>query len=140
VGVQKYEMIQQREALIENLLLQNPVDLSSLREISRLNGGFLTSALRRRVWPKLLDVNRYRLSDFRHFVDPHRDVNQVRCDVERSLWSFHSIRTGWDDALLARRRQALSNIIMALLCKYKNFNYFQGLHCIISVFLLVNET
>jgi len=69
VSKQELKALQrEREAEISKLLLQQPVDLVALRAISRLKGGFLTSRLRTRVWPKLLGINRYDLEDYRKYV------------------------------------------------------------------------
>ena len=124
--------------MIEKLLLEERVDLSKLRAVSRQPGGFLTNELRRRVWPKLLGVNRYDLVDYRVYVDPHRDDSQVRMDVDRSLWSFHHTKQ-WSTAHRENRRNALCNVITAILCRHAQLYYYQGFHDAVSVFLLVVE-
>ena len=126
------------EEELEQLLLAESVDLTALRAISRRPGGFLSHALRNRVWPKLLNLNRYELVDYRVFLDPHRDDSQVKCDVDRSLWSFRHA-AAWTDRYREHRRTALSNIIMAILCRNNTLYYFQGFHDLVSVFLLVLE-
>lgn len=91
-----------------------------------------------RVWPKLLGVNRYDVKDFRAHIVPHRDENQVLNDIDRSLWSLNPT-TSWSPALRHRRREALFNIIMAVLCKNESLYYYQGFHDVVSIFLLVLE-
>ena len=76
-------LVEKREALINKILLQQPVDLETLYSISRLPGGFVSNKVRTRVWPKLLNVNRYSVPDFRGYVENHRDTAQVICDVDR---------------------------------------------------------
>lgn len=123
-----------RSILIESTL----VDISRLKQVSRLKGGFLNAGIRQRVWPKLLGVNRYDVKDFRAHIVPHRDENQVLNDIDRSLWSLNPT-TSWSPALRHRRREALFNIIMAVLCKNESLYYYQGFHDVVSIFLLVLE-
>jgi hypothetical protein len=127
-----------REELIEQILSQQPVDVDALFAISRLEGGFMSNNIRKKVWPKLIGLNRYDLPDYRTYIDPHCDDSQVRCDVERSLWNYKDVRE-WDDDHREERRKALSNIIMAVLSRNSNLHYFQGYHDLISVILLVLE-
>jgi hypothetical protein len=65
------------EVEITKILLKNPVDLRALRRISRSKGGFGCNKLRARVWPKLLGINRYTVGDYRSYIDPHKDDEQV---------------------------------------------------------------
>lgn len=123
---------------IEKLLLQDKIDYNTLRTISRQEGGFLTNSLRNRVWPKLLNLNRYELVDYRVYLDPHRDDSQVKCDVDRSLWSFKHTSL-WADNHRENRRSVLSNVIMSVLCRHSELYYYQGFHDLVSVFLLVQE-
>ena len=126
------------ESKIKQLISQDPIDLQELHKISRLPGGFCNNILRQRVWPKLLGINRYDVLDFRNLIRPHRDTNQVICDIERSLWSLEET-LGWTNSLRDRRRDSLLNIIMALLCTDQSLYYYQGFHDVVSVFLLVLE-
>lgn len=80
--------------------------------------------MRTRVWPKLLNVNRYLIDDYRSYIDPHRDDTQVSCDVERSLWNFNHI-SAWKDSFRDKRRKALLSIIMAVLCRNEQLFYYQ---------------
>ncbi|KAJ1411743.1 hypothetical protein B484DRAFT_435530, partial [Ochromonadaceae sp. CCMP2298] len=112
------------EVEITKILLKQPVDLRALRRISRSKGGFGTDKLRARVWPKLLNINRYSVIDYRSYIDPHRDDTQVRVDVERSLWKSQEIQK-WKESYREGRRQALSDIIMAILCRNQNMYYYQ---------------
>lgn len=128
----------QRDALVNRILHQQPVDLQALYAVSRLEGGFLNRQLRARVWPKLLGINRYSVPDYRAFIGPHRDLNQVRCDIERSLWNYPETRK-WSDLLREKRRDALASMILSILCRHSKLHYFQGYHDVMSVFLLVIE-
>lgn len=112
------------EQEIEEVLLHQPVDLDLLRAFSRRQGGFQNNRLRVRVWPKLLSVNRYGLDDFKKYIHKHRDENQVRCDVERSLWSFEPM-CYWKDSYRESRRASLFEIILAIVCRNKDLHYYQ---------------
>lgn len=129
---------QQREALLNRILLQQPVDLEALYTISRLEGGFLTRELRGRIWPKLLGINRYNVPDYRGFLKPHRDFNQVGCDIDRSLWNYPETNL-WSEEFREKRRNALSSMILSILCRHSELHYFQGYHDVMSVFLLTIE-
>lgn len=112
------------ERELESIILAQPIDLTALRAFSRRKGGFQNNKMRIRVWPKLMDVNRYKVVDFRQEIDPHRDDSQVQCDVERSLWNIEITET-WRDSYRERRRQALSDIIVSILCRNKSLHYYQ---------------
>lgn len=126
----------ERVELINYILLHSPVDIWALRILAREEGGYITNALRARVWPKLLNVNRYAVPDYKQFVRHHRDQEQVKCDIDRSLWNLDCVKH-WDESKRDRRRQALNDIIIAILCRNPQFHYFQGLHDIISAVMLV---
>jgi len=123
-----------REA--EAILRGKHIKWCDLYRLSRRPGGFQSNQSRNRIWPKLFNIDRYNIPDYRQFIDEHPDYSQVQNDVERSLWSYQHVLK-WPDALLQRRRQSLSNIIMAILSRNKQLHYFQGLHDVVSVFLLV---
>lgn len=54
------------------------------------------------------------------------------------MWNFKHIK-GWEDSLRDRRRIALSNIILSILCRNPSLHYYQGYHDVVSVFLLALE-
>jgi hypothetical protein len=125
-------------SIIQKLLWSEEIDFLTLKKLSRQVGGFLDNQTRARVWPKLLQVNRFNTPHYRGFIESHRDDSQVRCDIERSLWS-HKHTEMWSEPLREKRRQALSDIIRAILCRNSEFHYYQGYHDVVSVFLLVAE-
>ena len=125
-----------RKKEIQHALSQDPIDTDRLYKISRMDGGFITNALRSRVWPKLLGINRYVLPDYRKFVSVHRDDRQISCDVDRSFWSL-DVAKNWGERHLHRKRAVLSDIITAVLCRHSKYYYFQGFHDIVSVLMLV---
>lgn len=45
----------------ELLMYSDPVDIETLRRAAATKGGLLTDELRRKVWPKLLNINVYNL-------------------------------------------------------------------------------
>lgn len=116
--------------------IKNPINQIKLKEISRLKGGFITNQIRAKVWPKLLGINRYNLLDYKKLIKSHHDERQVRVDIDRSFWSLDCARA-WSDRRLNRKRTDLSNIIIALLSHNPGYYYFQGLHDVVTVFLLV---
>lgn len=128
----------EREVIIDQMLFEQPIDLQKLFEMSRLEGGFLTDNIRKRVWPKILAINRYNTIDYRSYLDPKKDFTYITCDIERSLFSYDHLQE-WDDQKREKRREALSEIIKCVLSKYPNFHYFQGYHDIVSIFLLILE-
>jgi hypothetical protein len=113
-----------RAEQINDILIQKNVDLDALRRYSRHTGGFINSRLRTRVWPKLLNINRYRIEDYRSYIVPHQDDPQISCDVERSLWTLSQIKF-WKESQMERKRKALSDIIKAVLCRNKKLHYYQ---------------
>ncbi len=124
------------EREMESILRERYVKWSELQRFSRRKGGFRSNQLRNRIWPKMLNIDRYSIIDYRQFIKEHADYAQVQCDIERSLWTYQQVLK-WPEELLKRRRESLSNIIMAILSRNKQLHYFQGLHDVISVFLLV---
>jgi hypothetical protein len=123
------------ETNLENVILEQPVDLELLRSLSRRKGGFLTNKLRTRIWPKLLGINRYKIDDYLQYIDPHRDNSQVKCDVERSLWNIEIVKT-WNESYRERRRKALLEIIMAILCRNQGMYYYQVSGIILPIIVI----
>lgn len=130
--------LEERRKRIEKLLLCDKIDLHALKRISREPGGFIDNKLRSRVWPKLLGINRFVIPDYRKFICRHRDDPQIRCDVERSLWSLDENKD-WIEPLRDKRRKVLSDVMIAVLCRNRSLYYYQGFHDVCSVFLLVME-
>ena len=58
----------QQRVEIDAILSSNPVDIAKLKDLARVNNGFLSNTLRARVWPKLLGVNRYHIPDYKRYV------------------------------------------------------------------------
>jgi hypothetical protein len=115
-------------------------DVDALKRFARRRGGFGSSAVRRKAWPVLLRVDRYETVDFRSYQRSgwHSDDGQIRCDVDRSLWSVDQT-TQWNDSLRAMRRSSLYHIIRAIMSRNSGLHYYQGFHDVVSVFVLVME-
>uniref|UniRef100_A0AAY5K6N7 Rab-GAP TBC domain-containing protein n=1 Tax=Esox lucius TaxID=8010 RepID=A0AAY5K6N7_ESOLU len=94
---------------IHQYLNSDPVDVDNLRRAAVSEGGLLTDELRRKVWPKLLNVNVYNL--------PARPC--MRADTRQVL------------------QEKLIDIILVILQKNPALNYYQGYHDIVVTFLLV---
>lgn len=116
--------LKNRKESIYGLLLADNVNLQALKVISRGVGGFLSNDIRSRVWPKLLGINRFIIPDYEMDIVAHKDDGQVHLDVERSLWS-HEHTIGWSEAFRTKRRRALKDIIMAVLCRNPELHYYQ---------------
>jgi TBC1 domain family member 20 len=116
--------LRNRKESIHALLLADNVNIQALKVISRGAGGFLSNEIRARVWPKLLGINRFKIPDYEIDIAAHKDDGQVNLDVERSLWS-HEHTIGWSEAFRTRRRRALKDIIMAVLCRNPELHYYQ---------------
>lgn len=112
-------------AAIEEILGEEQVDLLKLRRVARDAGGFQNHETRRKVWPKLLSINRFQTVSFADFIDPHKDDNQVQCDVDRSLWEYKPMKF-WKDSYREKRRSSLSDIIMATLSRNPSLHYYQA--------------
>ena len=125
---------------IDQLLLQETIDGAILVQWSRRPSGFQTNELRRRIWPKLLGVNRYEGGV--GFVEGigHRDYPQVKMDVERSFQNIiFRKNTPLSEEKVLHRRHALERIVMTLLTSHPDLYYYQGLNDIFGAIILVLE-
>ena len=78
--------IERKRRAIMECLASDPVDLETLRSLAFTTNGFLSDDMRRRIWPKLLDINRFTADVASSFIKPHRSDHQVQKDIDRSLW------------------------------------------------------
>ncbi|KAG5264993.1 hypothetical protein AALO_G00260280 [Alosa alosa] len=121
---------------IHQALNSDPVDIETLRKAAVSEGGLLTDDIRRKVWPKLLNVNVYNLptKPGRDVRENHKDYNQVLLDVRRSMRRFpRGMRVAEREVL----QEQLIDIILDVLRKNPQLHYYQGYHDIVVTFLLV---
>ncbi|EGG16542.1 RabGAP/TBC domain-containing protein [Cavenderia fasciculata] len=113
------------------------VDIEGLKRCSMTEFGFVNSALRKKIWPLLLDIDSDHIINHHNAIVEHKDTDQVAKDVERSMWRF----TKGKSKLRDQKRAELTRIINAILSLHPQLHYFQGYHEIGSILLLVtNET
>ncbi|XP_069771208.1 TBC1 domain family member 20 isoform X1 [Narcine bancroftii] len=121
---------------IHQALNNDPVDVRTLRQCAVGEGGLLSDEIRRKVWPKLLNVNVYDLPSKpgKGVREGHKDYNQVVMDVHRSLRRFpHGMRADQRAVL----QEQLINVILYVLQRNKQLHYYQGYHDVAVTFLLV---
>lgn len=135
------------------------MNVSGLRTLGTLRGGFGTRNNRRRVWPLLLPPAPPPIPS-----DSHPEADQVSKDTaryysscilllickllcrfsfklffhpaSRSLWRFTQ---DWSSAERERVRIQLTRVIIQVLHTDNKLHYYQGFHDIVSVLLLVFE-
>eukprot|EP00798_Chlamydomonas_sp_ICE-L_P029675 gene29675-5089_t len=121
-----------------NDALENPRDLSRLRKLAAVRG-LVNHQLRCKCWPLLLGVDPCTADvAWTHLGDEiaHRDSRVVAVDVERSLWSFTQGMSDEDRGVKREQLQRLLNINVVS-HGANNVHYYQGLHDIASVLLMV---
>lgn len=121
---------------IQQALISDPVDIETLRRAGGSKGGLLTDELRRKVWPKLLNINVYDLpyKPGRNVRDNHKDYNQVVLDVRRSMKRFPKGMPATERSVL---QEQLIDIILAILKRNPQLHYYQGYHDVAVTLLLV---
>ncbi|XP_049606555.1 TBC1 domain family member 20 [Syngnathus scovelli] len=117
-------------------LNSDPVDIETLRRAAASQGGLLSNELRRKVWPKLVNVNVYDLphKPRKDGQENHKDYNQVVLDVRRSMKRFPK---GMPSAERAVLQEQLVDIILEVLRCNTQLNYYQGYHDVAVTLLLV---
>ncbi|XP_022107528.1 TBC1 domain family member 20-like isoform X1 [Acanthaster planci] len=122
-------------ATIHKALIADPVDVAMLRKLAISKGGLLTDDVRRKAWPKLLNVNLFDVPYKKGVnIENHRDYHQVVLDVNRSLKRFpKGMRDDHREALQGQ----LVDVIVRVLIKNEQLHYYQGYHDICVTFLLV---
>ncbi|XP_026204883.1 TBC1 domain family member 20-like [Anabas testudineus] len=129
----------QKLAEIHQALISDPVDIETLRRAAITKGGLLTDELRRKVWPKLLNINVYNLphKPGRDVRENHKDYNQVVLDVRRSMKRFPKGMPTTERAVL---QEQLIDIILEVLKHNPQLHYYQGYHDVaVSLLLVVGE-
>jgi hypothetical protein len=145
-------------AITSTLSESSTVPLWRLRNQALTPGGFLTASLRRKVWPKLVGVNRFESSEFRNTYDDgtssldSKIIDQVKRDVERSLWHFQTpadCKSPSKNKNLRKKQKLVGGVIVSVLeesresksgsnsgNKSHHLHYYQGYHDITSIFLM----
>ncbi|KAM9493777.1 TBC1 domain family member 20 [Clarias gariepinus] len=126
----------QKLADIQQALNSDPVDIETLRSAAVSEGGLLTNDVRRKVWPKLLNINVFDLpaKPAKDIRENHKDYNQVLLDVRRSMRRFpRGMRADEREVL----QEQLIDIILDVLRRNPQLHYYQGYHDIVVTFLLV---
>ncbi|XP_041454437.1 TBC1 domain family member 20-like [Lytechinus variegatus] len=122
-------------AAIYAALNSDPVDVAGLRKLAISRGGLLTDEIRRKAWPKLLNVNVFDPPPkLKMSIEEHRDYNQVVLDVNRSLKRFPP---GMRDEQREVLQDQLVDVIVRVLINNDQLHYYQGYHDIVVTFLLV---
>ncbi|XP_010785446.1 TBC1 domain family member 20 isoform X1 [Notothenia coriiceps] len=126
----------QKLAEIHQALINDPVDIETLRRAAGSKGGLLTDELRRKVWPKLLNINVYDLphKPGRDVRENHKDFNQVVLDVRRSMKRFPKGMRASERAVL---QEQMIDIILEVLKRTPQLHYYQGYHDVAVTLLLV---
>ncbi|XP_039978416.1 TBC1 domain family member 20 isoform X2 [Xiphias gladius] len=126
----------QKLAEIHQALISDPVDIETLRRAASSKGGLLTDEMRRKVWPKLLNINVYDLphKPGRDMRENHKDYNQVLLDVRRSMKRFPKGMPATERVVL---QEQLIDIILEVLKRNPKLHYYQGYHDVAVTLLLV---
>ncbi|XP_055013186.1 TBC1 domain family member 20 isoform X1 [Boleophthalmus pectinirostris] len=126
----------QKLAEIHQALNCDPVDIETLRRAAVSKGGLLTDEMRRKVWPKLLNINVFDLppKPGKDVRENHKDCNQVLLDVRRSMKRFPKGMPAAERAVL---QEQLTDIILDVLKRHPQLHYYQGYHDVAVTLLLV---
>ncbi|XP_076040924.1 TBC1 domain family member 20 [Oratosquilla oratoria] len=132
------EMAARREKMhkIKDVLVTDPLDLETLRELSVTDKGLVTDELRRKAWPRLMGLEHMECTPkpLEDEVKKHKDYSQVVLDVNRSLKRFPP---GIADEYRVVLMEQLTTLIIRVLMKHPELHYYQGYHDVAITFLLV---
>ncbi|XP_042215934.1 TBC1 domain family member 20-like [Homarus americanus] len=127
---------QKKMQQIQDVLSSTPLDLEALRELAIGDGGLVKDELRRKAWPRLMMIEHMEVTPkpALDVVKAHKDYQQVVLDVKRSLKRFPP---GIDDDYRIILMDQLTVLIIRVLMKHPDLNYYQGFHDVAITFLLV---
>lgn len=112
------------------------VGRNQLKEFAISDGGLLNDELRKKVWPRLLNIDYVTtivpLCD--EEVKANKNYNQVLMDVNRSLKRFPP---GISDEDRPELQDQLTRLIIRVLHAHPELHYYQGYHDVAITFLLV---
>ncbi|XP_018431408.1 PREDICTED: TBC1 domain family member 20-like [Nanorana parkeri] len=125
----------QKVLRIHKALTSDPIDMDTLREVAVSDGGLFSQEIRRKVWPKLLNINIFCLppKPGPALHANHRDYNQVEMDVRRSLRRFPKGMAEGERSILQGQ---LTDMILYVLRNNPELHYYQGYHDIAVTLLL----
>ncbi|XP_063236647.1 TBC1 domain family member 20 [Bacillus rossius redtenbacheri] len=121
---------------IEEVLLREPLDVETLKEFARSDGGLINDGVRRRAWPLLLGLDASAPTRFpsQEELEAHPEYQQVVLDVNRSLKRFPP---GIPYEQRVALQEQLTRLILRVISKYPHLRYYQGYHDVAVTFLLV---
>lgn len=100
--------------------------------------GFINNSIRRKCWTHLLthQMNRVRKENNDSIKieadnSPHKDENQVKLDTDRSFGYIE------DSIIKHRLKQILYDVIIGILKRNPQLNYYQGYHDVASIFVMI---
>lgn len=127
---------QKKMQQIQDLLSSSPLDLEVLRKLAIGDGGLIKDELRRKAWPRLMMIEHMEVTPKPTLdtIKSHKDYQQVVLDVNRSLKRFPP---GIDDDYRLVLMDQLTTLIIRILMKHPELNYYQGFHDVAITFLLV---
>lgn len=107
-----------------------------LKEFAVTEGGLLNDDLRKKVWPRLLNIDLVETSVClsEQEVKENKNYHQVLMDVNRSLKRFPP---GISDEDRPELQDQLTRLIIRVLAKHPQLHYYQGYHDVAITFLLV---
>lgn len=108
----------------------------ALRDLAVSAGGLVNDDVRKKVWPRLLNINMVetRMSITDEEVKRNKNYHQVLMDVNRSLKRFPP---GISDDDRPELQDQLTRLIIRILDKHPQLHYYQGYHDVAITFLLV---
>ncbi|KAG4301757.1 hypothetical protein PCK1_001994 [Pneumocystis canis] len=132
---------------LEYAILKN--DIIKLRKYGAQGHGFKNNNLRKKIWNILIcpENENFDIKTQWNLLPIHKDENQVQLDVNRSFIYYPkskkyillvkpNIQRDLDHIKLKKKKNELKSLIVEILRKHPNLNYFQGFHDIAQVFLL----
>jgi hypothetical protein len=107
-----------------------------LRRLAESEGGLINDDLRKKVWPRLVDIDFVETSvvPSQSEIEANKNYNQVLMDVNRSLKRFPP---GISDEDRPELQDQLTRLIIRVLAAHPELHYYQGYHDVAITFLLV---
>ncbi|KTW25581.1 hypothetical protein T552_03442 [Pneumocystis carinii B80] len=119
--------------IISHAILEN--DFINLKKYGSQGYSFINNKFRKKIWKILICPEDKKVDskiDWK-LLPVHKDENQVQLDVNRSFIYYPKNLSNHE---IKKKRNELNSLIVEILRKHPNLNYFQGYHDIAQVFLL----